>query len=251
MKRILISLLAVMLLATAFAAPVAADDTSYLAGKPTNGKGFGEGSTCPGTAYGRVNGSMVLFVVRHCNNNHISGLAKFGPSGESIGTIGYPPLGFNAAAYDMAWIVLPSGQWPTYRNRVYVGNSYYDMDTEIPRGETACDDLSFSDTMKTGYSEFKSGPHWGPYTGHANEEQGSNSASCWIGTNIVNDQGGEHIPSGAPLWDWSHNSLIGPALGNQNGYTTFTSWRTPMIRLREIYGTTDTFFCANPACTNT
>jgi hypothetical protein len=246
-KKLLSMATALVLLLSFTAAPVFAADTSSLAGKPINGDGFGTGSTCHGTIYGRWNGTMVLFIPYHCSGG--TGLAKvwYGPSGQRIGITGPTVSGVTGSTTDMAWIVLDAGDYPTsLRNRIFVGSSSFYNTQAVPGAAESCANINYYDTYKVGYwptSTTSQGPWNGTIAGVSN-----NSTGCDITTTHDNNLGTNNIPSGAPLWNYTDSAFIGDAKSRDgNNRTVFASWRQAMINLRAIYGT-DTYFCADSDC---
>lgn len=91
---------------------------------------------CTGVAYGRVNGYMVLFTAAHCRDHGSGYDYQWGdPVPSSTGAI----LGFweetaASSKYDLAWIRLTSGSWPTVPYQIYRGDC---TDGTCPGGNTS------------------------------------------------------------------------------------------------------------------
>jgi hypothetical protein len=118
------------------AAPVSAADTENYAGRLIQ---LTHGAICHGTGYGSVNGTKVLFAARHCNtggsepvwgrnglvigywaNNCADGVAPT-PSQNCEGAGSNPTAYNNIGQYDMSFIWLTAGYFPSNPHQVYRG----------------------------------------------------------------------------------------------------------------------------------
>lgn len=106
------------------AAPVSADHTTNLAGRPihTSTAGPWPDGWCTGIAYGRVNNALVLFTAAHCDNG-----TSPPDYGDVIYTASGQPLGqwFTTAVsrtWDLGWIRLYAGAAPPSPYLIYRGD---------------------------------------------------------------------------------------------------------------------------------
>jgi hypothetical protein len=114
--------LGLLLLALASPAVVSGATPPFVAGRPITGR-MSDANGCQGTAYGRVNGEMVIFTAWHCMEGagQLPGDAVKFYDGRTLGWWGRDALG---AQHDLAYVRLASGMIPTSgRNRVYQGRS--------------------------------------------------------------------------------------------------------------------------------
>jgi hypothetical protein len=227
------------------ATPALAGDPTNVAGRPFNGIGFGSGSSCHGTIYGRVNGVMVLFYAHHCKP--IGGTAVPGANGT---TIGYTAHDFTQMSdQDMGYIILTASSIPSDPNKVYFGPSSWQNDKKIPSANVTCGDFNYGPKdVKTGYRSTFSTGH-GPYQ-ETIVSVDQSGIGCLIDTGLDRDSGPYNIPSGAPFKDDIYQEFIGVATdaGGIGGAIRMNHWRGAIKDLQDYYGADDTFFCANDAC---
>lgn len=115
--RFLAALASAMLLGSLLAPSVSAVTLqTNLAGRPLNGNTV---LWCTGVAYGRVNGAMVIFTANHCADGRQPGDYVYGATGQPLGTWG---SNGTSTPYDLAWIKLLNGNWPTVPYQIYRGD---------------------------------------------------------------------------------------------------------------------------------
>lgn len=147
MKRRMAALVAAFALLLTVTGPVSAYDHTNLAGNVISGRGTsvatdpdGSVSGCMGTIYGKVNGNLVLFTARHCNQYPYNDHKVQAPNGTTLGTwaanYGSSTNFNNIGQYDMTFITLWVGQRPYIKNQIYRGNvagdDFWTIDDAMP-----------------------------------------------------------------------------------------------------------------------
>lgn len=263
LRTIVASLSVIAVLMLPLAAPVSAADTGNYAGRPNTSTYDGE---CHWTIYGRVNNRMVLFGPHHCfgMGDNPPGTVIYGRTGIRLGVVADAPSFIEAA--DMGYMVLDDTQWPFYRNVIAVNGTDWTNTSKYPSATVSCANFLNgtlqNHTIKASYwteTNLYEGPFLGNIrsTGHVDKGSGN----CDIRSSIPFDAGSRHIPSGAPVIDWT----VGAGSGFVGDMTRcygncapgvdmmFNSWRQAIIDLNNYWETRGTtygaWFCSNTSCT--
>lgn len=269
--RVTSFLVIVMLLIStlATAPPVLASATTNLAGRPITGYAD---EWCQGTAYGRVDGSIVLFTAAHCRPNggapgSSNGVAVKNISGQTIGT--FWETG-GVSVYDMAYIKLNAGFVPSNPNQIFAGDlgnngtdNWWTITYKWGHSAFACPSIdSYFGSNGTIYHNFqqyilyneaaRSGTilgYWGAYNGTAAYCQVRISQTRHVG---YKDSGSSFIITafnGAVAGVGTAYCSAGCAAEN----IIITPWRAAITTLGDYWDNHGTmqgaWFCINTACT--
>jgi hypothetical protein len=186
--------------------------TGDLAGRPYGGSAA---TSCHGIAYGRAGGSLVLFTAKHCRGT--AGTDVIGPSGTPIG---FWPAITAADSYDLSYIVLYTGNWPSAKNIVYSGSGSFTI-TRNPPAAIGCNNLGIAGGIPWGtnvYQAFQTstnstnGTNNGTITGFATH----NGDQCIVNTTVSYHPGWKD--SGSPfILSGYTNTVFGLATTQLNG----------------------------------
>jgi hypothetical protein len=144
-KKSLARLAPLLLLIGALALPAPAYATSVnVAGRPIQGNiNTGHAGSCSGIGYGRVNGSLVVFLADHCRTGHSEnepGDPVMGPTGVVIGT--WASIIPAIQQHDLSYFWVNAAGTPGNANRIYrgdvAGSDFWEM-TAQPSSALSCD----------------------------------------------------------------------------------------------------------------
>lgn len=194
-------------------AVMASPYTGDLAGRPYGGSAV---TSCHGIAYGRAGGSLVLFTAKHCRGT--AGTDVIGPTGSAIG---FWPAITAADSYDLSYIVLYAGNYPSAKNIVYSGSGSFTI-TRNPPGAIGCNNLGIGGGIPWGtaiYQAFQTsttstyGTNNGTITGFATH----NGDQCIVNTTVPY-HGPTYKDSGSPfVLNGYTNTVFGVASTQLNG----------------------------------